>query len=72
MPGTLQKALSQMAEDYEQKKAVFERLPRPIQAFIKAGQTVRYYIDIAFIVVVEFFTPLPESSMHPYIFYIKL
>ena len=45
----VQKALGQIAEDYTHKKAAFERLPRPIQALIKAGQTIHYYIDIAFI-----------------------
>ena len=45
----IQKALGQMAEDYAHKKAAFERLPRPIQALIKAGQTIHYYIDIAYI-----------------------
>ena len=37
------------AEECVHNKAVFEGLPRPVQALIKAGQTARYYLDIALI-----------------------
>ena len=42
----IKKTLDQMAMEYQRKKAAFNRLPRPIQALVRAGQSVSYYLPI--------------------------
>ena len=42
----IKKTLDQMAMEYQRKKAAFNRLPRLIQALVRAGQTAGYYLTI--------------------------
>lgn len=59
----IKKALDQMSAEYLHRKAAFEKLPRPIQAFIRAGQTVSYCCSIAWIGVRKAVNPRYRREM---------
>ena len=45
----MNKVITRAMEEYAQRKAAFEKLPKPIQLLIIAGEKTSYYVDIAYI-----------------------